>query len=541
MLGNLTSRNEEERAISFQSIWGAGDSFAFTTEAGTNIDQTQAMKINAFYACVLLISDTISTLPVDSFIRRDGDRVPYRPQPAWIQRPDVDLLRSEHYQQVLISLLLDGNAFVRVFRDARGDVVNLVVLDPYRVRVTRNRVTREIEYIIDENLETPITKQDILHITEMRKAGEVRGMSRVTELKDNLGLSSALQSFAARFFGQGATTSGIIETPQGLNSEQAKQLIDGFDSRHKGFRKAHKTGLLTGGAKFVRTGVNPDEAQMLDSRKLAIEEIARIFRVPPHMIGVTTPGAMSYASVEQNSINFVTHTLRPYIAKIEDAYSALLPQGAFIRFNVDGLLRGDFATRMNGYSIGSQAGFLSVNDIRRFEDLRPVDGGDVYRVPLANVDLGAASLVETDKRVTMAQKLINSGFDPAGVLAALDLPAITHTGVPTTQLQAIAQIDPADPASVYEVQSMAITSGQQLIGTVPQLVDGISPNPSRLHIHNMDNTRAVFIGNENVSITTGLELQKLDSLELMMNPGESLYAISEIGTHTISWLRQTQY
>ena len=452
MLGNLTGGNKEERAISFQSVWGAGDSFAFTTEAGTNIDQIQAMKINAFYACVLLISDTISTLPIDSFIRRDGDRVPYRPQPSWVQKPDVDLLRSEHYQQVLISLLLDGNAFVRVFRDSSGQVINLVVIDPYRVRVARNKVTLEVEYIIDEYQETPVAKQDILHITEMRKAGELRGMSRVVEMKDNLGLSSALQSFASRFFGQGATTSGIIETPMGLNSDQARQLIDGFDQRHKGYRKAHKTGLLTGGAKFVRTGVNPDEAQMLDSRKLAIEEVARIFRVPPHMVGVTTPGAMSYASVEQNNINFVTHTLRPYVAKIEEAYSALLPQSAFIRLNVDGLLRGDFGTRMSGYSIGTQAGFLSVNDIRRFEDLRPVDGGDVYRVPLANVDLGAASLVETDKRVTMAQRLVLSGFDPAGVLSALGLPKITHTGLPSTQLQAIAQIDPENPESVYGVK-----------------------------------------------------------------------------------------
>jgi HK97 family phage portal protein len=276
-------------------------------------------------------------------------------------------------------------------------------------------------------------------------------MSRVTELKDNLGLSSALQSFASRFFGQGATTQGIIETPQGLTSEQAKQLVDGFSTRHNGFRKAHKTGLLTGGAKFVRTGVNPDEAQMLDSRKLAIEEVARIFRVPPHMIGVTTPGAMSYASVEQNGINFVTHTLRPYIAKIEDAYSALLPDAAFIRFNVDGLLRGDFATRMNGYSIGSQAGFLSVNDIRRFEDLRPVEGGNVYRVPLANVDLAAAALVETDRKVLMAQRLVTTGFDPVAVLAALGLPAIEHTGLPSVMLQGIAQIDPENPESVYEV------------------------------------------------------------------------------------------
>ena len=450
MLGRLSNNKQEDRAISFQSIWGSGDSFAFTTESGANIDEVTSMHINAFYACVLLISDTISTLPVDSFRRIDGNRVPYRPQPAWIQRPDIDLLRTEHYQQVLISLLLDGNAFVRIYRDQSGQVANLVAIDPNRVQVTRTPVTRELIYIIDDNNQYPVLARDMLHMTEMRKAGQLRGISRVTELKDNLGLASALQSFAARFFGQGATTSGVIETPMGLNREQAKELVEGFDTRHKGYKKAHKTGILTGGAKFVRTGVNPDEAQMLDSQKFAVEQIARIFRVPPPMLGITT-GGMSYNSVEQQNINFVTHTLRPYIAKMEDAYSTLLPNGAFIRFNVDGLLRGDFATRMNGYSIGSQAGFLSVNDIRGFEDLQPVDGGDVYRVPLANVDLGAASLVETDKRVTMAQKLILSGFDPAGVLSAMNLPAISHTGLPSTQLQAIAQIDPANPESVYEV------------------------------------------------------------------------------------------
>jgi HK97 family phage portal protein len=450
MLGRLSNNKQEDRAISFQSIWGSGDSFAFTTESGANIDEVTSMHINAFYACVLLISDTISTLPVDSFRRIDGNRVPYRPQPAWIQRPDIDLLRTEHYQQVLISLLLDGNAFVRIYRDQSGQVANLVAIDPNRVQVTRTPVTRELIYIIDDNNQYPVLARDMLHMTEMRKAGQLRGISRVTELKDNLGLASALQSFAARFFGQGATTSGVIETPMGLNREQAKELVEGFDTRHKGYKKAHKTGILTGGAKFVRTGVNPDEAQMLDSQKFAVEQIARIFRVPPPMIGITSAG-MSYNSVEQQNINFVTHTLRPYIAKMEDAYSTLLPEGAFIRFNVDGLLRGDFATRMNGYSIGSQAGFLSVNDIRGFEDLQPVDGGDVYRVPLANVDLGAASLVETDKRVTMAQKLILSGFDPAGVLSAMNLPAILHTGLPSTQLQAIAQIDPANPESVYEV------------------------------------------------------------------------------------------
>ena len=116
MLNNLFGF--DKRAISFQSIWGSGDSYAFTTDSGAVVDENTSMKITPFYACVLLISDTISTLPVDSFIRRDGNRVPYRPRPVWIQKPDVDLMRTEHYQQVLVSLLLDGKAFIRIYRDS---------------------------------------------------------------------------------------------------------------------------------------------------------------------------------------------------------------------------------------------------------------------------------------------------------------------------------------------------------------------------------------------------------------------------------------
>ena len=444
--------NSENRNISFQSIWGAGDSFAFNTEAGTPIDESTAMRISAFYSCVLLISDTISTLPVDSYIRRDGNRVPFRPRPDWVMKPDVDLLRSEHYQQVLVSLLLDGNAFIRIYRDSRGDVANLVVLDPMRITVRRNPATREIEYVFDSSDAGVVSKDDMIHITEMRKPGALRGLSRVSELKDNLGLASALQSFASRFFGQGATVQGIIEFPGNLTREQATNLRDNFDISHKSYKKAHKTGVLSGGAKYTKTGTAPDEAQMLESRKLAIEEIARMFRVPPHMIAITTPGAMSYASLEQNNINFVVHTLRPYLEKIEQAYTTLLPSEAFVKFNVDGLLRGDYTTRIQGYSIGLQAGFYSVNDVRRFEDLRPVDDGDQFRVPLANINITDAQVIEQAKKVEMAQRLVFAGYDPAQVLKALELPAIAHTGLPSTQLQQVVQIDPENPESVYEVK-----------------------------------------------------------------------------------------
>lgn len=450
MLGRLLKN--DTRAISFQSIWGAGDSLTFTTTAGVGIDEVNSMRIGAFYTCVLLISDTISTLPVDSYIRRDGNRVPYRPRPQWVMRPDIDMSRPDHYQQVLVSLLVDGNAFVRIFRDARGDIANLVVLAPQRVVVKRNEVTRELEYVIDGSQTGIVAAKDMLHIREFTRPGELRGMSRVHELKQQLGLSAALDEFASRFFGQGATTSGVIEYPGQLTKEQATDLKNSFQLPHQSVTKAHKTGILFGGATYKKTGVNPNEAQMLESRKMAVEEIARIFRVPPHMIGVTTPGAMSYASIEQNNINFVVHTLRPYIVKIEEAYSTLLPADSFMKFNVDGLLRGDFTTRVQGYSIGLQAGFYSIDDVRKLEDLSPVDGGDVYRVPLANIDLGAASLVEVDKKVIMAQRLVASGFDPAAVLKALDLPAIQHTGVPSTQLQSVAQINPLAPTEVYEVK-----------------------------------------------------------------------------------------
>jgi hypothetical protein len=193
------------------------------------------------------------------------------------------------------------------------------------------------------------------------------------------------------------------------------------------------------------------------------------------MIGITTAGAMSYASVEQNNINFVVHTLRPYISKLEDAYSTLLPSEAFLKFNVDGLLRGDYTTRIQGYSIGLQSGFYSVNDVRRFEDLRPVDNGDTNRVPLANINLASSDVVEQDKKVAMATRLVAVGFDPASVLSALG--AITHTGVPSTQLQQVAQIDPQDPSAVYDVSRSSEINIQipETVVNIPQTKINVEP------------------------------------------------------------------
>jgi HK97 family phage portal protein len=448
MLGNLL-RGREERAVSFQTIFASGGNVAQQTYAGTIITQDTSLKIGAVYACVRLLADTISTLPVDTFYREGGARKPFRPKPLWVENPDIGTAREDHLQQAMVSLLLDGNVFIRIFRSRTGEILSLVVLDPTRVEVRRNPATREIEYVLDAGTGTTLRADEVLHITELRKPGALRGISRIDEVKQSLGLASALEEFSARFFGQGSVTAGIIEWPGNLTREQAKDLASGFEEGHKGLKRSHRPGVLFGGAKFVKTGVDPNEAQMLESRQFAVEEIARIFRCPLHLLQVSTPGAMSYASVEQNAIQFAQYTLRPIISKFETAYSSLLPGPAFVKFNLDAILRGDIQTRFAAYSTGQLAGFLSVNDIHRLEDMPPADGGDEYRVPLANVNLAAANIVETDRKTQMLTRLIMAGFDPAESLKALDMPAIMHTGIPPTSVQSVASINPADPASVY--------------------------------------------------------------------------------------------
>jgi HK97 family phage portal protein len=441
------------RSISFQTLWGQGADIDFASQSGTHVSQDSVFKVNAIFSAVSLIADTIASLPLDAYIRIDGERRAYRPKPAWVTKPDIDLVGKEpFYNSVIISLLLDGNAFVRIFRNSQGKPVNLVVLNPIDVEVTRNGIGR-VMYRVQAS-DTLLDSDEVLHLIDTLRPGQIRGTSRVEALKDNFGLAIALESYAARFFGQGVSMAGHIEFPGNLTPEQAKDLSDGFSARHGGFRKSHKIGVLSGGASFVGTNIENDKAQFIDSRRMAVEDVARAFKIPPHLLGL--PGTTSYASVEQNNIAFVQHTLRPIISILESAFSTLLnsePGGenAFIKFSLDGLLRGDANSRFSAYSQGLQSGWLTINDVRRLEDLPPVEGGEITRVPLANINISAADLVAEDKRVVMAQRLIASGFSPSEVLAAMDLPAIAHTGLPSTSLQGVAQIDPADPLSAYEV------------------------------------------------------------------------------------------
>ena len=444
----------EDRAISFQTIFETGDDIVFSSQAGTNVTEDNAYQIAAVWSAVSLISDTVSTLPVDVFFRDDGNRRPFRPKPAWVAQPDVDFNgHATFYKSALVSLLLDGNCFIRVFSNGRGEIVNLQVLNPNSVEVKRNGQGRLMFEVVGED--KPLTTEQIVYIPDLLKPGHIRGVSRVGAMKENLSLAKALEMYAATFFGSGTTLQGVIEYPGALTEEQAGSLRNSFDNAHKGWRKSGRTGILSGGATFKATQADPEKSQALEARRMAVEDVARIWRIPSHMLNL--PGTNTYSSVEQNMIQFVTHTLRPYVTMLEDAMSPLMsryPGGAdaFIKFNMSALLRADTQTRFAAYSTGLQSGFLTINDIRSWEDLSAQEGdaASQVRVPLANVNLSESGVRAQREKVQMVRDLVFAGFSPAEAMEMIGLPPVAHTGLPSVQLQGVAQVDPENPDAVYK-------------------------------------------------------------------------------------------
>ena len=410
--------------------------FEKPSASGMTVNEDTSLKLSAVYACVRLISDTVSTLPYDQFIRRDGQRFPYRPKDGWVGRPSMEMPPTTFWKQVLISLLLDGNAFVLISRSG-NEIVELTPLNPKQVRIEKEN-GRKV-YIIAENRR--VTDDQMLHVTEMLMPGQLRGVSRIEQAKESLGLGLALEEYAAQFFGNGAYAGGVLEFPDKLSPEQRKEIRETWNSVHQGPRRAHRVGMLWGGGKFNPLTVDPSASQLVDQRKFAVEEVARIFRVPPFMLGVSENAAMAFASIEQQQLFFRQHTIQPYVQIIEDHFQQLLENpSTFLKFNMSSIVRADLATRYSSYNTALLAGFMSVNDVRRLEDMGPVDEGDQYRVPLQNIPLTDAQVISMKEKASVAQSLAISGYTPESIaeLVGLDVESF---GLPSVQVQA-----PPEPA-----------------------------------------------------------------------------------------------
>ena len=212
----------------------------------------------------------------------------------------------------------------------------------------------------------------------------------MAHLRQTIGLGLAAEEFGARFYGQGATMSGIIESPVDLDSAKARELKERFMSKHGGLRNAGAVGILTGGAKFTPISVKPDEMQFIQTRSFNSAQVAAIFGVPPHLMGDTggDRGTAWGVGSEEQGIAFFTYTLKPWLTRLEESFSNMLPRGLVARFNFDDLMRTDSKTRAAVYASARTAGWITVNEIRGREILEPVEGGDDLQTPLNSAHNG---------------------------------------------------------------------------------------------------------------------------------------------------------
>lgn len=438
---------ERRNAVTYQSLWLTDrEDTIFNSLSGMKLTQNGALALTAIYDAVRVISDPISTFPVGLFIRVNGERRPFGPRPAWIDQPDPDpaVARSDHYQQLMVSLLLAGNYYGRKMYDSRGDVLAIRPMDPTLVEPVLNKSGMVEFEVRTGDGHKMLPSRDVSHITDLRKPGAIKGTSRIDELRETLGIGKALDTYVASYFGQG-TVGGrvLIEVPTDVNEQQADEIKRVYEAKTRGRDNWHRPNVVGGGGKVSRLSDNAEQAQLSQAREFFVHEVARAFKLPPSKLGVTSQGARSYASVEQDNIDFATTTLTFYVHKIEEAYSRLvLPSAAFVKLNMDALLRGDIDSRYTAYGKGIDAGFLTAADIRRREDLPPIDGAEVLRVPLENIDVAASGLVADQKRVDMLSTLVAAGFDPAEALRVVGLPSIAHNGLPSVQQQPPAEPDP---------------------------------------------------------------------------------------------------
>ena len=459
---------------------------AYMAPSGIDVTADSAIRMSTVYACVRLLGDTISSLPLGAYVRRGRARISYAAAygetPYWVNTPNPETSRIEFYEQVISSLNIHGNAFILTVRDDNNEVVEVYCLNPDDVRIRRLRPNEPLVYEVQTRDEQGaytqiLTKNEMLHIPLFRLPGSHYGLGPIAAARLTIGAAMAADTYAAAYFGNAANPGGVIEVPGELTEDQAQDIGRDWNITHTGPYRAGKIGVLSGGASFKPLTLNAQDAQLLDTRRFNVEDIARLFRVPISLLGHPVAGAMSFASVEAQNLSFVQHSLRPLLERLEQAFSTLLPESdGFIKFNLDALLRGTTLERYEAYTKGLREGFLSLNDVHAFEDMAPIADGDNYRVPLQNIDASDAKDVGVKLRAEIVTQLVQVGYDPEAVLAAIGMEPMAHTGVPSSQLQPIAQIDPNDPAAAYDVREARNGQPHMVLQVPEPTVNVAAPN-----------------------------------------------------------------
>lgn len=355
--------------------------------SGKSVNERTAMQTTAVYACVRILSETIASLPLHTYKYTDDGKEKDYAHPLYYLLHDEpnDEMTSFVFRETLMShLLLYGNAYAQIIRDGRGRVLSLYPLLPDKMRVDRG-ANKQIYYTYssDEDGQIPLRREDVLHIPGLGFDGLV-GYSPIAMTKNAVGLAIAAEEYGSKFFANGANPGGVLEHPGQLKDPE--KVRESWNSVYGGSSNSNRVAVLEEGLSFKSISIPPEQAQFLETRKFQVNEICRIFRVPPHMVADLEKS--SFSNIEQQSLDFVVNTVRPWLVRWEQAIGQklLLPAEkgkTFVKFNVDGLLRGDFQSRMTGYSIARQNGWMSADDIRELENMNKLPkgmGGDKYLV-----------------------------------------------------------------------------------------------------------------------------------------------------------------
>jgi len=415
------------------------------SSAGVQVNQQNATSIGAVYAAVKLYADTVASLPVGSFIRDAGVRRPVT-RPAWLDMPIPNNPNYTGFQfrhAVTSSLLLDGNAFVLFLTDRMGDVVETRVLDPQKVDVSADKNGVPMYKVSTSEGSFTVGPDKMVHIPLFATAGTMRGMSPVEHHRTTLGLASATQLYAAKFYENGAAPSAVIKVPGELTQDVADSLRASFGRRHQGVEKMHSVAVLTGGADYAQMSAKIADLQLVETMAWGVESIARIYGVPLHLLQYPG-GNSSYSSVEVISIEWLRLGLGPLIARIEAGLQRLIVGNTtFIKFNLDGLLRPTTKERYDAYSVALSNGFLNLDEVRALEDRPPLPvGGNEFWKPL---NIGTVGAENIRSEAEAAGVLVRAGFDPLDSAKVAGLPEMKHTGAPPVTLQSEAPVDVAPP------------------------------------------------------------------------------------------------
>lgn len=390
--GLFRSRDKPRNALN-----GSNYSFFFgSTDSGKVVNERSAMQLTAVYACVRILAEAVAQMPLHFYrYTSTGGKEKALDHPLYEllhDEPNPEMSAFSFRETLMTHLLLWGNAYAQILRDGRGEVIGLYPLMPDRMTVDRDsHGNLYYEYTKAESDANTMKKgtsivlmpEDVFHIPGLGYDGLV-GYSPIAMAKQSIGMGLACDEYGASFFKNGAQPGGVLEHPGVV--KDPKRIRDSWNAIYNGAGNAHKIAVIEEGMHYTPITINPEQAQFLQTRKFQVDEIARIFRVPPHMVGDLEKS--SFSNIEQQSLEFVKYTLSPWISRWEQAIHRQLlrpeeKRDYFAKFNVEGLLRGDYQSRMNGYAVARQNGWMSANDIRTLEDLDLIPeeaGGDLYLI-----------------------------------------------------------------------------------------------------------------------------------------------------------------